>query len=111
MIKRLDTLDLVATHLDEASALYQRNFGFSVDRGEGDGEAIITIGGARIRIRSGAGADAAIKATGEGLAALWLEADDVDQVAAALGRAGLAHHGPRRAGHRRGGGDGSHNPH
>ncbi|HTT77238.1 MAG TPA: VOC family protein [Candidatus Binataceae bacterium] len=91
MIKRLDTLEVAATHLEEAAALYQRNFGFSVKRAEGSDEAIIAVGDAQIRLRSGAQAEAALKATGEGLAALWLEADDVEPIAAALDRAGLAH--------------------
>src|ERR1700677_1319907 len=96
MIKRLDTLEIAATNLDEVSALYQHNFGFQVDRGENAGEAIIAIGDARIRFRSAAGAEAALKASGEGLAALWLEADDVDQAAAALDGAGIPHRAIRR---------------
>ena len=101
MIKRLDTLDIAATNLGEVSALYQRNFDFRIDRGEKAGEALIVIGDARIRLRSGADAEAALKATGEGLAALWLEAGDVDQVAAALDGAGLAYRMIRRGGDRR----------
>ncbi|HUN56635.1 MAG TPA: hypothetical protein VMU41_00850 [Candidatus Binataceae bacterium] len=95
MIKRFDTLDVVVTNLDDAGPLYQRNFGFSVRHAEGSDDALIAIGDAQIRLRSGAGAEAALKATGEGLAALWLEADDVEPVAAALDTAGL-HHRPIR---------------
>ena len=91
MIKRLDTLEVAATNLEEAGALYQRNFGFAVKHVEGSDEAFIAIGDAQIRLRSGAGAEAALKATGEGLAALWLEADDVEAIAAALDGAGLAY--------------------
>jgi hypothetical protein len=47
------------------------------------------------------GAEAALKATGEGLAALWLEADDVEPIVAALERAGLAYRPIRREGDRR----------
>ena len=101
MIKRLDTLDVVATNLADAGALYQRNFGFSVKRVEGSDEAFIAIGDAHIRLRSGASAEAALKATGEGLAAIWLEADDVEVVAAALDTAGLHHRPIRREGDRR----------
>jgi catechol-2,3-dioxygenase len=101
MIKRLDTLEVAATNLEEAGALYQRNFGFAVKHIEGSDEAFIAIGDAQIRLRSGAGAEAALKATGEGLAALWLEADDVEAIAAALDGAGLAHRPVRREADRR----------
>jgi predicted enzyme related to lactoylglutathione lyase len=101
MIKRLDTLEVAAANLEEAGALYQRNFGFTLKRIEGSDEAFIAIGDAQIRLRSGAGAEAALKATGEGLAALWLEADDVEAIAASLDQAGLAHCLIRREGERR----------
>ena len=101
MIKRLDMLEVAATNLEEAGALYQRNFGFAVRHIEGSDEAFITIGDAQIRLRSGVGAEAALKATGEGLAALWLEADDVEAIAAALDGVGLAHRPIRREGGRR----------
>ena len=101
MIKRLDTLDIAALRLEEAGALYQRNFGFSLQRIEGSDDALIVIGDAHIRLRSGAGAEAALKATGEGLAALWLEADDVESIAAALKQAGLAYRPVRRESDRR----------
>jgi hypothetical protein len=101
MIKRLDTLDAAVTNLDEAGSLYKRNFDFNVKRVEGSDEAIITIGDAQIRLSSGAGAEAALKATGEGLAALWLEADDVAPIATALDRAGLARRPIRSEGDRR----------
>jgi hypothetical protein len=101
MIKRLDTLEVVATNLEEAGGLYQRNFGFAVKLIEGSDEALIAIGDAQIRLRSGALAEAALKSTGEGLAALWLEADDVEAIAAALDRAGLAHNPVRREADRR----------
>ncbi|HLJ43072.1 MAG TPA: hypothetical protein VKT12_02550, partial [Candidatus Binataceae bacterium] len=42
-----------------------------------------------------AAAAAAIAAAGEGLAALWLEAEDVGAVAAALKAAGIAHPPPK----------------
>lgn len=101
MIKRLDTLEVVATNLEEAGALYQRNFGFAIKRIEGSDEAFIAIGDAQIRLRSGVGAEASLKASGEGLAALWLEADDVEPIAAALDRSGLAHRPVRREDDRR----------
>ena len=101
MIKRLDTLDVASTQLEETGALYQRNFGFSLKRIEGSDEALMAIGDAHIRLRAGAGAEAALKATGEGLAALWLEADDVEPIEAALKQAGLGHRPVRRESDRR----------
>jgi hypothetical protein len=101
MIKRLDTLDVATTGLEEAGALYQHNFGFKVERVVGTDEALIAIGDARIRLRSGLSAEAALKSTGEGLAAIWLEADDIEPIAAALDRARLKHQPVRREGDRR----------
>jgi hypothetical protein len=96
MIKRLDTLDITATDVDQTGAVYQKNFGFKVERIAGTDDAEIAIGDARIRLRSGAGAEGALKSTSEGLAAIWLEAEDVELVAAALDRAGLKHQGVHR---------------
>ena len=88
MIKRLDRLDVATTDLNDAASIYEKNFGFKVTRsGE---QASVTIGGAEIRLASGASAADAIKANGEGMFALWLEADDLDQVVASLKKAGIA---------------------
>jgi predicted enzyme related to lactoylglutathione lyase len=88
MIKRLDRLEVATTDLTDAASIYERNFGFKVSR---SGEhASVTIGGAEIRLASGASAADAIKVNGEGMFGLWLEADDLDQVVAALKKAGLA---------------------
>ena len=88
MIKRLDRLDVATSDVADAASIYEKNFGFKVTR---SGEhASVTIGGAEIRLASGASATEAIKANGEGMFALWLEADDVDQVVASLHRAGIA---------------------
>lgn len=86
MIKRFDRLDIATSDLADASRVYQQNFGFSVSR-EGD-EAMIKLGDSQIRLRSGAAVSDLIASTGEGLAAIWLEADDVETVAAALQKAG-----------------------
>jgi hypothetical protein len=101
MIKRLDTLDVVTADLDQAGAAYQHNFGFKIEHAAGADEALIAIGDARIRLRSGADAEALLKSAGEGLAAIWLEADDVEPIAAALDAAGLKHHPLRRESDRR----------
>ena len=88
MIKRLDRLDVATSDLNDAASIYEKNFGFKVTR---SGEhASVTIGGAEIRLASGASAADALKANGEGMFAVWLEADDVDRVVAALNKAGVA---------------------
>lgn len=86
MIKRFDRLDVVTSDLADASRIYQHNFGLTVSR-EGD-EAMIKLGDSVIRLHSGPSVSDLIASTGEGLAALWLEADDVEAVAAALHKAG-----------------------
>jgi predicted enzyme related to lactoylglutathione lyase len=88
MIKRLDRLDVATSDLGDVASIYEKNFGFKATR---SGEhASVTIGGAEIRLASGAAAAEAIKANGEGMFALWLEADDVDEVVASLKNAGIA---------------------
>jgi hypothetical protein len=101
MIKRFDRLDIATSDLDDAAAIYQRNFGFAVRHDAGSDEAFVKVGDAEIRLRSGADAAPLIAANGEGLAAVWLEADDVDGVVAALDHAGLAHRPIRLEGDRR----------
>ena len=91
MIKRFDRLDVATSDLNDAAAIYERNFGFAVRREPASGSAIVTVGDAEIRLRADGAAAEFVAANGEGLAAVWLEADDVDQVAGALDRAGLAH--------------------
>ena len=88
MIKRLDRLDVATSDLNDAASIYEKNFGFKVTRSAE--HASVTIGGAEIRLASGASAADAIKANGEGMFALWLEADDLEQVIAALKKAGIA---------------------
>jgi predicted enzyme related to lactoylglutathione lyase len=104
MIKRFDRLDVATSDLADAAAIYERNFGFKVRReSDADGleDALVAVGDAEIHLRSGAAAAGFIAANGEGLAALWLEADDVDAVAAALDHAGLARRPIRREADRR----------
>jgi hypothetical protein len=107
MIKRFDRLDVATSDLADASSIYERNFGFAVRRESAAGgsqnsdEALVTIGDAEIRLRAGASVADFIAANGEGLAAVWLEADDVEAVAVALDQAGLARRPVRREGHRR----------
>jgi predicted enzyme related to lactoylglutathione lyase len=87
MIKRLDRLEVATSDLGDAASIYEKNFGFKVTR---SGEhASVTIGGAEIRLASGAAAAEAIKTNGGGMFAVWLEADDVDEVVASLKGAGI----------------------
>ncbi len=107
MIKRFDRLDVATSDLADAASIYERNFGFAVRReSAADGsnasdDALVTVGDAEIRLRTGASVADFIAANGEGLAAVWLEADDVDAVAVALDQAGLARRPVRREGERR----------
>src|ERR1700693_411271 len=88
MIKRFDRIDVATTDLDDAASIYAKNFGFEVTRA--CEQASVTIGGAEIRLASGASVADAIKANGEGMFAIWLEADDLDQVIASLKKSGLS---------------------
>jgi hypothetical protein len=101
MIKRLDRIDVCTTDLEDAKAIFERNFGFAVHRVTGSDDATIVIGDAEIRLRSGASVASVIAGAGEGLAAVWLEAEDLDQIQAALQYAGLGYKPPRTEGGRR----------
>jgi catechol 2,3-dioxygenase-like lactoylglutathione lyase family enzyme len=88
-IKRLDRVEVASTDLDDAADLYRRNFGFKL-RQAPDGEtAVLAIGDAEIHLVSGSQPAVKLAPGGEGLAALWLEADDVTPVAQAIELAGL----------------------
>ncbi len=87
-IKRLDRLDVATADLADAASIYQKNFGFTVSRTEG-GLATVKVGDAEIRLTSGESVAAQITANGEGMYALWLEADDIDAVATALRKGGI----------------------
>jgi predicted enzyme related to lactoylglutathione lyase len=101
MIKRFDRLEILTSDLPDAGKVYEQNFGFTVRRAEGQDEATIAIGDAEIRLRAGEPVAESIAAAGEGLGAVWLETDDVEQTAAALTRAGVGFTPPRREGDRR----------
>jgi hypothetical protein len=101
MIKRLDTLDVATTDLVAASRAYEDNFSFRVARGIDDASATIVIGDAQIRLRSGAPVADLIAASGEGLAAIWLEADNVVEASMALRAAGVRYAPLRQEGDRR----------
>ena len=84
MIKRLDTLEVATSDLADAASIYQKNFGFTVTRSPDGKSALVKVGAAEIRLIA-----SAIESSAEGMTALWLEADDVEQVVAALHLAGL----------------------
>src|SRR5260370_39592436 len=90
MLKRLDSIEVATSDLADAASLYEKNFGFRVTKSVDGKSASVEVGGAKIRLASGDKAAAAIAASGEGMIALWLEADDLDLVVAGLHRAGLS---------------------
>src|SRR5258708_36080008 len=89
MLKRLDSIEVAASDLADAASLYEKNFGFKVTKSAEGKSASVEVGGAKIRLASGEKAAAAIAASGEGMIALWLEADDLDLVVAELHRPGV----------------------
>ena len=101
LLKRFDTLEVATADLEDAVKTYRQNFGFELRPGSATDSATLRVGGAEIRLVAGAAAAATIAATGEGLSGLWLEAEDVGQVAAALKSAGIEAPAPRIEGDRR----------
>jgi predicted enzyme related to lactoylglutathione lyase len=89
LLKRFDTLEVATADLEDAVKTYRQNFGFELRPGSATDSATLRVGGAEIRLVAGAAAAATIAATGEGLSGLWLEAEDVGQVVAALKAAGI----------------------
>ena len=84
MIKRLDRLDVNTADLTDAVAIYRNNFGLDVALAGGGSSATVTIGDAHI------GLTAAPQPDAEGMAGVWLEAEDVEAVSVALGQAGYS---------------------
>jgi predicted enzyme related to lactoylglutathione lyase len=101
MIKRFDRLEIVTSDLADAGKVYADNFGFTVRPAASPDEASITLGDAEILLRAGAPVAATLAAAGDGLGAVWLEADDVEQTAATLRNAGVGFAPIRREGDRR----------
>lgn len=89
LLKRFDTLEVATADLEDAVKTYRQNFGFELRPGSATDSATLRVGGEEIRLVAGAAAAATIAATGEGLSGLWLEAEDVGQVVAALKAAGI----------------------
>ncbi|MGH7864377.1 MAG: VOC family protein [Candidatus Binataceae bacterium] len=95
MIKRLDTVDVATSDLADAAATYRRHFAFAVKTSADGATVVVTVGDAEIRLRADSSAAQFIAQFGEGMSGLWLEADDVTAVAAALKRAGHQVDAPR----------------
>lgn len=101
MIKRLDTLEVATNDLADAASAYANNFGFAVSKSS-DGESVIVkVGDAEIRLRAGSSVAQQIAASGEGMIGLWLEADNLEDVVAALNKAGFPSGSIRRKSGRR----------
>jgi len=100
-LKRLDRLEVATTDLADAASIYDRKFGFEVIR-SGDGRtATVRVGDSEIRLATGDLIADVVAKSGEGMFALWLEADDVSAVAESLRRAGIEEVPLRREGNRR----------
>ena len=95
LMKRFDALEVATSDLGDAVRTYQSNFGFELKSASGGDTATLKVGGAEIRLIAGAAAAATIAASGEGLAGLWLETEDVQQVLAAFKNAGLEAPSPK----------------
>jgi predicted enzyme related to lactoylglutathione lyase len=87
-LKRLDTLEVATADLKDAVEVYQRNFGLKLRQPTDGGSASLAIGDAEIRLISASSAAVAPLSSGEGMAAVYLEAEDVDKVRATLQVAG-----------------------
>jgi hypothetical protein len=95
LLKRFDALEVATSDLGDAVRTYQSNFGFELRPGSGGDTATLRVGGAEIRLVAGAATAATITASGEGLAGLWLETEDLQQVVAALKSAGFEAPSPK----------------
>jgi predicted enzyme related to lactoylglutathione lyase len=90
MIKRFDRLDIATSDLAGTISIYEKNFDFTVQLGSASEEAVIQLGDAQIRLRSGVAVAGLLASSGEGLAAIWLETKDIDKLAEALKKASVA---------------------
>ncbi len=84
-IRRLDRLDVSTADLSDAMSVYRRNFELPVKPASDGTSATVSIGDAQINLIPAASA-----AESEGMSGLWLQADDVDAVCAALSKSGYA---------------------
>ena len=89
MLKRLDRLDVATADLSDAASIYEKNFGFEVKRSPKGKAASVRIGDSEIHLAGAEVAADALARGGEGMFALWLEADDLEQVATELRKSGI----------------------
>jgi hypothetical protein len=82
-IKRLDRLDVSTVDLNDAVSVYRRNFDLGVKLAPGGKSAAVSIGDAEISL-----VPAEPHGEGEGMSGVWLEAENVDAVCAALSKGG-----------------------
>ncbi|HEV3113421.1 MAG TPA: hypothetical protein VGY99_23290 [Candidatus Binataceae bacterium] len=82
-IKRLDRLDVSTVDLNDAVSVYRRNFDLGVKLAPGGKSAAVSIGDAEISL-----VPAEPQGEGEGMSGVWLEAENVDAVCAALSKGG-----------------------
>ena len=101
MIKRFDRLDIATSDLADSVSIYEKNFDFIVRPEVDSEEATIQLGDTQLRLRTGAAVADQLASSGEGLAAIWLEADDVQKVAEELQVANIAVSPIRVEGNRR----------
>jgi hypothetical protein len=90
MIKSLDRLDIATSEIASAISIYEKNFDFKVLRTGNSDEATIKLGDSQIRLRTDAAVANLLSSSGEGLAAIWLETDDVYKAAERLKDANVA---------------------
>jgi hypothetical protein len=101
IIKRFDRLDIATSDLVDTVSIYERNFDLVARRPGSSDEAIIHLGEGEIRLQAGAAVADFISSSGEGLAAIWLETDDIHRAAEALKKANIAISPIRIEAHRR----------
>jgi hypothetical protein len=87
VIERLSGIDLAVSDLSAAIDALGRNFGLKLERISGEAEAVMSIGGAVVRLVAGPPASGRSVPGGEGMVGLWLEAQDVGALAASLAQA------------------------
>jgi hypothetical protein len=93
-IKRLERLDVSTADVNDAASVYRRNFDLGVTVAPDTGCATVRIGDAEINLIPG-------DPQAEGMSGVWLEADDVDAICAALSKSGYGFKPMHVAGHRR----------
>ncbi|SRR5579875_898314 len=95
-LKRLDRLDVTTTDVKDAASIYRNNFELDVKLAPDAAFASVSIADAEIRLTP-----AASQSDSEGMSGLWLEAEDIDAVCAALTRKGYGFKPIRAANGRR----------